>query len=143
MQNKFSKILIAIVLVLVVSASLCALSACNKESVEVDKTVVAFTVSAADAEGGGTLSDYMNALKSAGKLSFDASSGYVTAINGLEQSTLENKYWFLYTDDAEYGNSAWGTYDYNGATLNSSTVGIEQPLKAGCTYVWVYQTVTY
>lgn len=84
------------------------------------------------------LSDYMESEKQKGNLVFEVSNGFVSSINGISNNTFANKYWMLYTSDENYSNSAWGVYEYDGKSYSSSTIGIEQPIKNGETYIWVY-----
>ena len=85
-----------------------------------------------------TLLDYMNELKSKGKISFSMADGMITEING--KSAGGNVYWMLYTDDAELSNEAWGTYEYQQKTYLSAIYGAESlVVKEGATYVWHLQ----
>lgn len=111
-------------------------AACNKTP-----DPVAITVS--DSTEGETLYEYMCDLEEKGELSFEYSDSqygaYVTAINGVSNTT--NSSWMLYTDDAENSNNAWGTYEYEGKTLGSASLGAGSLVVVdGCVYVWVYET---
>ena len=71
---------------------------------------------------------------------FTYSGGMITSINGVENSAEENKYWMLYTSDAEMANTAWGTTEYDGKTYGSAIVGVsELEVIEGGVYIWVYQ----
>ena len=86
-----------------------------------------------------TLSDYMNSIKGGNEISaFIIENGMLTSINGKKsQGSL---YWMLYTSDAEYSNTAWGSVTVDGVTYYSATLGAEElPVKGGCTYVWYAQ----
>lgn len=106
--------------------------ACNK-----NPDPVAITVS--EATDGETLLEYMNGLEEDGTLKFTVNDGMVTSINGVSNTT--NSYWMLYTSDSDNANTEWGTYEYNGQTLGSATLGAESlTVVNGCVYVWVYTT---
>ena len=86
-----------------------------------------------------SLSDYMNSIKGGNIISvFTIENGMLTSINGKKaQGSL---YWMLYTNDAEYSNSAWGSVTVEGVTYFSATLGAEElPIKADCTYIWYAQ----
>ena len=101
---------------------------------EDSKTVIIKVESA----NGESLEEYMNSLASEG-LTFEIKDGMVTSINGVANTATS--YWMLYTDDTEQSNNDWGTYDYNGKTHGSAVVGAKElKIKAGCVYIWTYQT---
>ncbi|MBE5741769.1 MAG: DUF4430 domain-containing protein [Clostridiales bacterium] len=88
---------------------------------------------------GDTLIDYMNLLKTDGKISFTVADGFVTSINGIENPADGSKCWMLYTDDTENTNSAWGSVEVDGVTYYSAAIGADViHIKKGCTYVWYY-----
>ena len=100
---------------------------------------VVITISQEASVEGVTLQDYMEQLQEDGELSFTIENGLVTKINGTKNGT--NSFWMLYTNDAENANTAWGTYEYNEVVYSSAILGAETlQIKAGCTYIWVYQT---
>jgi len=123
-----------------------ALIGCNSQSTETFRDaengefVELFITEAYELEEGLTLAKYMQNIKGSKKISsFTFENGMLTVLNGAKASG--NIYWMLYTDDAEYSNEAWGTYQLNeNLTLYSATLGAEElPVKKGCTYVWVAQ----
>lgn len=132
---KTTKILSLIVLAAVVLAVLCGCSS----PVDMTETEVIVKAEGKLTEGCETLEDYMAALQEAGKLSYVASDGMVTEINGKKADYAADKTnWMLYTDDEENSNSAWGTYEHDGKTLASASLGMgDLPLKEGAVYVWV------
>ena len=87
---------------------------------------------------GQALSEFMTAEKDKGKLDFTVDdSGMVTSIDGIKNTT--NKFWMLYTDDAENSDTAWGTIEHDGKTYASATLGATALIIAeNCTYIWVY-----
>ena len=90
---------------------------------------------------GETLLEYMYAMEEEGEIEFSLSNGMITAINGTENAATYNPCWMLYTSDTEYSNGAWGSYEHEGQTLFSATLGAsELPAKSGEIYVWVYQS---
>ena len=123
---------IAIVLLMV--CSLCLFS-CDKPAEDVVITVDATKMEIEDK----TLKDYMDYLVSEGEMTYEISNGMITEVNGVKNGT--NQYWMIYTNDFEYSNTAWGTYEKDGATYSSATLGIEElPIKDGAIYILTYQT---
>ena len=85
------------------------------------------------------LLDYMDKLEEDGQFEFEYENGMLMTVNG--KSGSDSIFWMLYTDDADHSNSQWGTYEYEGKTLGSATLGVEQlPVKDGCVYVWVLES---
>lgn len=85
-----------------------------------------------------SLKSYMDTLNEKGRLEYTISKGMVESINGKANTT--NTYWMLYTNDTENSNTQWGTYEYEGETFGSSTLGAEElKVKSGKVYIWVYQ----
>lgn len=115
----------------------CIAAACSNKKPE---TAVVITAQDDNFEfDGKTLKDYMDFLQENEKLTYSISNGMVTAINGKSNTT--NSYWMLYTNDSENANSSWGTYEYEGATYGSATLGAEElVVKENCVYIWAYQT---
>lgn len=121
-----------VVIMLVVAIGLCA---CTRNGDE----VVVKVERAYKMESGDTLEDYMDYLEDKGKIEYEEEDGMIVSING-KKNTL-NAYWMIYTDDENYSNSAWGTYEYKGKKLGSATLGATAlPLNEKATYVFVYQT---
>ena len=119
---------------LILSLAFClSFVACNQEA----KPVV-ITVSEEVADGT-TLLAYMEDMQADGTISFSVQGGMVSEINGVENGT--NSYWMLYTSDENNANTAWGTYEYEGQTLGSATLGAETlTVVGGEVYIWVYQS---
>ena len=121
-----------VVLMLVVAIGLCA---CTRNGDE----VVVKVERAYKMESGDTLEDYMDYLEDKGKIEYEEEDGMIVSINGKKNTF--NSYWMIYTDDENYSNSAWGTYEYKGKVLGSATLGATAlPLNEKATYVFVYQT---
>lgn len=97
-----------------------------------------------------SVKDYMDALSKNGELVFGGSeSEYGFYLQSVYSTKAEgNAYWAVYTDlvklegdDAVYSNAEYGTYNYNGKTLNSASFGISTlPCVEGYTYALVYST---
>ena len=131
-MKKYCKILCVILAIIACCLTFTACTNPNDNDGEV--TPVALT-NATPSSDNQTLLEYMEQCE----IDFTIESGMITAIKGTSNTT--NSFWMLYTSDAENSNEAWGTYDYEGTTLGSATLGAgELIVKAGCTYVWVYQT---
>ena len=129
------KTLIKSLLVVLLVIMNVGLFACNKN---VDEVVIKVEKNY-QMERDDTLEDYMDYLEDKGKLDYEEEDGMIVSING-KKNTL-NSYWMIYTDDATYSNSSWGTYEYKGKTLGSATLGaMALPLNKDATYVFVYQT---
>jgi hypothetical protein len=100
---------------------------------------VVITISQEASVQGVTVLEYMSQMEENGELSFTIENGMITKINGTKNGT--NSYWMLYTNDAENSNTAWGTYEYKENTYGSAVLGAESlQIKAGSTYIWLYQT---
>ena len=97
-------------------------------------------ISVGDIGGNATLLDCMEHLsKLYEDFTFTMKSGMVTSINGVENTEDFSSCWMVYTSDAEMANAAWGTIDYNGATLGSAVVGADAlTVITGEIYVWEY-----
>lgn len=118
-----------LLLLTVVFSAVCLFSCKEK-----DAKPVVITVEEPVATGT-TLVEYMDLQG----IDYKISNGMVTELDGTKNST--KSFWMLYTTDETNANTAWGTYEYNGATLGSAVLGAGELLVAqGETYVWVYQT---
>lgn len=83
-------------------------------------------ISVGDIVGNVTLSDCMEYLSELHEdFTFTMESGMITSINGIDNTADFSKCWMVYTSDGEMANTAWGTIDYNGATLGSAVVGAD------------------
>ena len=141
-------IVVAIVALLVVSCF--AFAACGKKYVQQKDTAVYFTVDKdvmANVDGK-TLQDYMDALVKKDQLTYSGdSTAYglmINTVNDIKADANKGEYWFLYSDDDEYSNGDWGTYELNGKTYKSTTLGASSlPIKIGCTYVLMMSVSTY
>ena len=88
-----------------------------------------------------TLVEYMQSLKTSGKLEFEIKDGMVTSINHIENPADFSSCWMLYTSDTENANNAWGEIEYDGNVYGSSVNGAERlKIKNGCLYIWVYKS---
>ena len=87
------------------------------------------------------LTDVMDRAKLSGELTFESSAGFITSINGVENTADFSACWMLYTSDAEMANSEWGTITVGEQTLGSAIVGAEAlEVLEGALYVWEYVT---
>ncbi len=88
-----------------------------------------------------TVLDCMEMLRQSqdNDFTFTFTNGMITSINGVENPADFSSCWMLYTSDAEMANTAWGTTEYDGQTLGSAVVGVnELDVISGEIYVWVY-----
>lgn len=93
------------------------------------------------------VSDYMNALKDNGDITFSGTVGdyglFITTVNGYEADSSKNEYWAVYTtltelDGVPYSNASYGTYTYESTVMNSASYGVDGlPCIAGETYAIV------
>ena len=128
---------------LVIAVSLLLVSCTQKEPVSVKESAdsVVISVKNGDISDKGALSllDYMNRLKDRGELTFTIDNGMITSVNGIKNA---DKYWMLYTSDAENSNPAWGTVEYEGKEYSSASLGAKElMLKPDTLYIWVYKAV--
>lgn len=136
--------LLALIVALATITMAFMLTACGKTKFDKDKNELAITVtdSVMEITAETTLEDYMNKLQDKKEISFKGTvSEYglkITKINDVEEGMGE--YWILYTTDADNSNTEWGSYEYDGKTLGSATLGVSNLIiKNGETYVWVLQ----
>lgn len=149
-MKKQQKILIVVAIVALLVVSCFAFAACGKKYVQQKDTAVYFTVDKdvmANVDGK-TLQDYMDALVKKDQLTYSGdSTAYglmINTVNDIKADANKGEYWFLYSDDDEYSNGDWGTYELNGKTYKSTTLGASSlPIKIGCTYVLMMSVSTY
>ena len=135
--KKFSALLL-VVCTLVVSVCLVA---CSKEAdgevVKAEENLLVIRVT--DAPEGATLKDVMEKMQADGEISFEQSGGMILSVNG--KGTQGNSFWCLYTSDADFANSAWGSTELDGVTYDSATFGYERlPVFEGELYIWQIAT---
>lgn len=120
---------------------LASLAACGSEPVVIKDSDTCIVIRVPEDANEMLLIDYMNLLKENGELSFEVQSGMVSAINGVENAADFSSCWMLYTSDADFSNSAWGTVEYDGNEYGSAIVGAEAlTIKPGCLYIWVFMS---
>lgn len=101
-----------------------------------------------------SLYDYLVALQSAGKLTFDGNGdswGFaISSINGKEPVYETNScyYWAQYTSLTTYNGITYSsvdyTYDYNGQTLYSNSYYCDgMPAVDGETYAFIYEYTSW
>lgn len=111
----------------------------TKYSVTSNEGVVAIAVE--DAQDAKVLLDVMKLAQTEEKLTFTESNGMIMSINGKENAADWSASWMLYTSDKEMSTTEYGTYEYEGQTLCSATLGAGAlPVVDGEIYVWVYVT---
>ena len=102
-----------------------------------------------------SMKDYMDALKKAGRLSFEGSDGdygyYITSVLGVSSVTVSstaNSYsgydWTVYTTSTTIDGTIYSsdseTFTYNGITLYKAAYGVSGiPCVSGQTYALVYE----
>ena len=87
---------------------------------------------------GKTLRDYFDVLVEKGFLTYEMDGTMVVTINGRHADGKAKEYWMMYSNDPANTNSTWGTYEYDGVTYGSCTLGLnELPLTEGTTYVFM------
>ena len=116
--------------------------------------VYAFTAEEGKVAADGSMLDYMNALKTAGDLSFDGADGdygfYITSVLGVGSkmvSSTANSYsgwdWAVYTtvttvDGVTYSGTQ--SFDYSGITFYKASYGVSGiPCIDGESYALVYE----
>ena len=142
------KINLFLTLCLSLMCALC-LFACGKKDKStlvcslVESTETRVVISVTDAGKNCTLLDCMEKLKqSEENFTFEYAGGMITSINGVVNPVDFSKCWMSYTSDAEMANTAWGTVEYNGATLGSAIVGADSlVIIDGAIYVWEFVSV--
>ncbi len=137
-MKKFKNLSVATLIVVVM---LCAFAACDYNAVKTTEDVVAVTVSdKVMSLDGKNLVDYLDELVKKGDFSYSASNGMVTTVNGKTADYAADKTsWMIYTSDEDLGNAAWGTYEFEGKTYYSATLGIgDYPLSEGTVILFVF-----
>ncbi|MBQ3234978.1 MAG: hypothetical protein IJA97_02340 [Clostridia bacterium] len=123
-------------LLLIVVSALCLFTACKKQPIVINERSTFVVINCQTDNENLSLASYMDGLDDI----FVIENGMVVSINGIENPADWSYCWMLYTDDAEFSNTAWGTLEYEGKIYGSATVGAESLIiKNGCTYIWVYQ----
>lgn len=138
------KIVLSVLLIAVILASVFAFASCGKKYVQQTDTAVYFTIDEKIMPNveGKTLKDYMDALVEKKELTYSGTDSQygimLDTINDLKADATKGEYWFLYSNDDEYSNEAWGTYVLNETTYKSTTLGASSlPIKMGKTYVFM------
>ena len=134
------RITLTVIVLALMLAVVLGLVACGAKPVQIRDSEIILTYDKdvmADIENK-TLLDYMNALQEKELLTFSAPGGFVVTMNDRTPDATKGEYWFIYTDDEDYSNEAWGTYEIEGKTYKSATKGIsELPIKEGKSYIFV------
>lgn len=82
---------------------------------------------------GGSLKDALAVLKEEGMLDYSGSEGdfgfYLESLGGYTPDSSQNEYWAIYTtlgeyEGAEYSNTEYGTYEYDGKVCASASYGV-------------------
>ncbi len=151
MKNKkaiFISLAVIVVAIICVVCIYCFTPKKETQSVEIDdgKTVV-ITVDEnyMQITESTTLMDYLNKLKSDGKIDYEYEnelSPFIVSINGVKANGDDNEFWGLYSNDEEHTNTAWGTVEYNGEILGSTIYGIKE-LIIKANYIYVFKLSTW
>lgn len=132
--NKSVSLLLAMIL-------LVSLAACGSQPVVIKDSETCIVIRVPEDAAEMLLIDYMNLLKENGELNFEVQNGMITSIGGIENPADFSSCWMLYTSDADFSNSAWGTVEYDGAEYGSAIVGAEAlTIKPGCLYIWAFMS---
>ncbi len=137
MKKFLSKVSVGLLVAFTVCA-LCLFAGCKKGSADgkvlfAEQGTLVLTVT--EASEGATLEDVMEKMQADGKLTFAQEGGMLTGINGYTPATGE--YWFIYTSCADYANTAYGEYEYEGTKYGSSTLGYQElPAVEGAIYIF-------
>lgn len=135
--------LIIVVLAAAIMAA-CSLTVDVSTTATVKSTDGVVAIKVEEATENAKLIHVMGKLKAAGELDYTISGGFVGEINGKAGAADYSSFWALYTSDAEYSNAEWGTFDYDGITLASASLGANDlKVKAGEYYVWVFTEFSY
>lgn len=143
-MKRKTNILFSIVLSLVCALCLFACGGKDKSNLKcalIESTQTRVVISVEEQGLNCTLLDCMEMLRQSqdNDLDFTFANGMITSINGVENPADFSSCWMLYTSDAEMANTAWGTTEYDGQTLGSAVVGVnELDVISGAIYVWVY-----
>ncbi len=135
---------ISIILAFLILTGLFFLVSCaNKEKQVIkasdDDVIISVTEDELSNLGEIKLLDYMKELKNRGEIDFTESGGMITSINGIKNS---DKYWMLYTSDAEKANPVWGIIEYDKKEIGSAVCGADElTIKPETLYIWVYKAV--
>ncbi len=97
-------------------------------------------IKVADADEDAMLLDIMEYLQTQGEMTFTKdATNMIASINGKANPADWSACWMLYTSDAEFANTEYGTYTYNGTSYASATLGAGAlPVSDGAYYIWVY-----
>ena len=107
-----------------------------------EENTLVLTVS--DTQGEFTLLNCLQSLAAEGEIEYETKGTMLTAIGGVKNDDATFSYWMIYTSDTSNANAAWGSVEYNGATLSSAAKGISKlQVKDGCLYVFCYQTMSF
>ena len=114
----------------------------------VTETMIVMKVT--EAEENATALSALTKLKEEGLLSFTVQEStygaYITEINGkAEEAGATSGYsWMLYTSDAEFSSTEFGTVEYDGKTYGQASLGASGlVVKAGEYYIWSYDAWSF
>ncbi len=141
MKKTFIKTLTAIMAIIIVLSCVLAFTACINDSIQLTDTAVFVTVGTkymSDLKDK-TLKNYLDVLVEKELISYELEGTMIVTINGVTANYEKDKTsWMIYSNDNENTDATWGTYEYEGVTYASTTLGIvDLPIKDGCTYVFV------
>ena len=137
-MKKLFTLLLTICLVL---CSTFAIS-CNKGG-SVKATLVSVSehtivIKVEEVSGNPMLIDALNTLKG-DNFNYTIVGGMIMEINGVENPADWSYCWMIYTNDADFSNTAFGVCSYNGVDYGSAILGAEAlPVTANCYYILNY-----
>lgn len=140
-MNKTQHKLLSLFLALTTLLGVLTLTACGNEPVVIRDSDTCIVIRVPEDAGEMTLIDYMETLKKNGQLNFTMENGMITSIGGIQNPADFSRCWMLYTSDADFSSSAWGTVEYDGVEYGSAVVGAEAlVIKPGCLYIWAFMS---
>ena len=112
-------------------------------TIEKDSVVIVASSDIMEITSGTTLLDYMEALESKDKLTYETTESsygaFVTSINDKTAGLTES--WMIYTSDKDNSNSEWGTVTYKEVVYNSASTGASSLIIIeGETYIFALQS---
>lgn len=122
----------------------CSISAsCKDSSASANATIVyssetMVVIKVDEVSGNATLIHALDSVKG-DNFNYEISGGMITSVNGVQNKADWSFSWMLYTNDADFSNTTWGTVTYNQMTFGSATLGAQDlPVASGFYYILNY-----
>ena len=122
----------------------CSISAsCKDSSASANATIVyssetMVVIKVDEVSGNATLIHAFDSVKG-DNFNYEISGGMITSVNGVQNTADWSYCWMIYTNDADFSNSAWGFITHNGEEFGSAILGAESlPVTANCLYILNY-----